>query len=435
MPSARQPSAAKNKAALLRAAIAGGVAKSEPSEAVRDLADDEPVIALQGYALMSWLHGPDVSADNQRRASLPGEGHFEQPERLHVSRCYPKLPLTSRQEAGIPVSRFLSRGFAWADPSKFGFNGYALRLYDKALWPLAIVTLTLGTRVDRYMHASVGLNLKAKYEQASEITKHYIQLHTADVIITIGHNKLEASKLDATVEFLHSTSEAGCPANVAIVLQTDCHLVTGAMQYGERDGALAYTTVLDLLHAFLGEALLSTLDLIKISKHTPRASPMPKKPPALWALFLCTRGPTVRSLKHFLELRSLVDNLVMEAAIHRHTENITEAITFAGADNVTFAESTGIIMAYQGTNICVHCDVMAKHQLPFTPFGLTLRVCGPGLLSCMEEEGRFKVLCAMCGWESQSVTKEKLMESITEVRNSVYQHAYPTPFKLQTIFN
>jgi hypothetical protein len=74
----------------------------------------------------------------------------------------------------------------------------------------------------------------------------------SDVDLRVGGSDAAASSLRPTVAFLRRAAEHGWPANVIVLVHTECHPTTGALFYGNREQDSAYSNLPDLLAAFLG---------------------------------------------------------------------------------------------------------------------------------------------------------------------------------------
>jgi len=73
-------------------------------------------------------------------------------------------------ENGLSVSAFVCFGIRWPDidcaPIKYWFQGYAAKGFMKILWPVAVVTLTLGSSKDKFLSQLASLILRNAYNSA-----------------------------------------------------------------------------------------------------------------------------------------------------------------------------------------------------------------------------------------------------------------------------
>ena len=74
----------------------------------------------------------------------------------------------------------------------------------------------------------------------------------SDVELRVGGSDTAVSSLRPAVAFVRRAAEHSWPANVIALVHTECNPTTGALFYGDREQDLAYSTLPDLLAAFLG---------------------------------------------------------------------------------------------------------------------------------------------------------------------------------------
>ena len=78
----------------------------------------------------------------------------------------------------------------------------------------------------------------------------------SDVELRVGGSNMVVSSLRPTVAFVWQATEPGWPANLIALVHTECNPTTGALFYGDCKQDLAYSTLPDLLAAFLGGEMM-----------------------------------------------------------------------------------------------------------------------------------------------------------------------------------
>jgi hypothetical protein len=123
----------------------------------------------------------------------------------------------------------------------------------------------------------------------------------------MGNHAAAATSLADAVNFLDESSALGCPAHVIIILQTEADHITGSIRYGARDGRPAYSSIGDVLTAFLGQRFL---DSVANAKATAGRN--------VTGMLLYSGGPTVRSPTHFTELKDVFERYVQPLTRSHH---------------------------------------------------------------------------------------------------------------------
>lgn len=66
--------------------------------------------------------------------------------------------------------------------------------------------------------------------------------------------------MEPAVAFVQQATDGGYPANVIAVVHTEPDPVTGALSYGNRSEGPAYSTLVDILDAFVGGRMKAAME-------------------------------------------------------------------------------------------------------------------------------------------------------------------------------
>ncbi|KAF9235308.1 hypothetical protein BU15DRAFT_64974 [Melanogaster broomeanus] len=272
----------------------------------------------------------------------------------------------------------------------------------------------------------------------------------------LGGRKKENWPLLLVTLQLKTKGENFLHAALALSLLQEYHC--NASNYGQHDGQPAYSSIIDLLTSFLGRRFLDSVA---------KGNAMSNR--RVTALFLCSGGPTVRSPKHFQELKDLFETGTFHSIIAFSSSSVLSAyvnqficaaiiettsvpskdvwlgVVDAMLNNLGLARCTAIVVIFTSPDSKrILSQQIALQTHPFCPLGVMLRSCGnpgcepgAGLVTGKYYEDNLVIDCQICPWTSRKIPLEEVRKYVHLLLDDpdlvLAWHEFPPPAALHAL--
>ncbi|KAJ8581503.1 hypothetical protein M405DRAFT_847007 [Rhizopogon salebrosus TDB-379] len=358
------------------------------------------------------------------------------------------------------------------------FVGYSMRNQVKMLWPLCVINISLESMKDKFIGETVRLDMESHYDAAKS------RMLTASLLMRKAAQVAEVKKLSPATSFLDRSVDDGMPANTFVLLDTHSDELTGCLQHCGGLTNPAHTKVGELLTSYLGEKLMAGMsrcskvakqdDAIKfkLSGAQPWCEITTKSRGGHRGVFLVTCGPAIRQPYHFDEVQKLVSNdifdfvigfggagtlptmvasavrgFLLQCAVYGSSDLWASMCSMLTSNN-ELLDHTTLVMVYAvevNGERRVESRQIAKHSLPFRPFGHEFRACGTSGcqpkaydFTARTKKNAVHLVCTKCGWQSGKIrfdANNDHFKQLSPIKAPLlFWHHFPPSAALQNLF-